>query len=64
VQAVMGANTVTFTENFYDILGQPGIYLAFYVLKRHRIILAIYADMVVVLDRGDLPCGELIRSFG
>ena len=49
-------------EDFYCGPGRAHIHLLPDVLIRHRVVHALYADMVIVLDSGDLPNSQLERS--
>lgn len=57
VQPRVGSDPVTTKENFNDILREPYVHLLLNVFIRNRIVLEIYANMVVELDSGNSPCG-------
>jgi hypothetical protein len=55
----MGTDAVAFEEDFYSILCEPDINLAFDIFKRDRIVPAINADVIIVLHCSDFPYGKL-----
>ena len=55
-------NSGTREEDFYCGPSKAHIHLQLDILIRHRVVHALYADMVIVLDSGDFPNSQLERS--
>jgi hypothetical protein len=50
----VGADTVIITQDFHYAFCQSDIHLALDIFEGHRVVLAIDADVIIILDSGDL----------
>ena len=54
----MGGNARPCKENLHGSPGQAHIHLLLDVFIRYGVVHALYADMIIVLDSGNLPDGQ------
>jgi len=60
----MRSNAIAVKEDFYRAAGHPDIDLLLDILIGAGVVLCIHADVVVVLNCGNSPCGQLERMSG
>ncbi len=58
------SNAIAVKEDFYRAAGHPDIDLLLDILIGAGVVLCIHADVVVVLNCGNSPCGQLERMSG
>lgn len=64
VKPRMRGNSVAFEENLDRTHSEAHVYFLLDVLIWNGVVLLIHADVVIVLDCGDLPRGQLKRESG
>ena len=64
VKTFMAADPVPFVINLKAAFGVPDIHFFTDILVRDRVILEIYGDVVVQLNRSRFPLGELVWIAG
>ena len=60
----MRSNAIAVKEDFYRAAGHPDIDFLLDILIGAGVVLCIHADVVVVLNCGNSPCGQLERMSG